>query len=74
MANDSLIRHNREVIKQIVQSNSRERFEKKGRERLEKTAKVANEALGYILRKGAGTHESNQKKIKEVLQYYKLHD
>jgi len=74
MANDSLIRHNREVIKQIVQSNSKERFEKKGQERLERTAQVANEALGYILRKGEGTHESNQKKIKEVLRYYKLHD
>jgi len=74
MANENLIRHNREVIKQIIQSNSKERFEKKGQERLENTRQVATEALGYILRKGTGTHESNQKRIKEVLRYYKLHD
>jgi hypothetical protein len=74
MANDNLIRHNREVIKQVIQSNSKEKFEKKGQERLENTRQVATEALDYILRKGTGTHESNQKRIKEVLRYYKLHD
>jgi len=74
MADENLIRHNREVIKQVIQSNSKERFEREGQKRLERTAQVSTEALGYILRKGTGTHESNQKKIKEVLRYYKLHD
>lgn len=67
----ALQEHNKKVIESIIKNNSRENFERKSKIRSEQAKQVAIEALKYIERKGTGTHESNKKRIDEVLRYYK---
>lgn len=69
--NSRLVEHNRKVMAEIMQNNSRASFEKRGEARLHIAKDIGNEALDYIQRKGTGTHESNRKHIEDVLRYYR---